>query len=228
MVLEALEVDYQSLLQLSALILSIVNGLFLFWAYTRDRPKLVVKPIHPDTYQWYFPLPGGEHEGKKTRKYGFLTYISIVNKGRRDVALSSWRLFLKTRLGKWVELKAMSIPEPKVKLGGTGYGKVYSVLGARGVFHDGDTVVKSGCSIAGFAYYIVGLYGDELWNPEIVEGKAVGKIVVRGVYGRKTTAIIHFNRITLEKAKELVEGIDVVDSPDMALSFETEDKQSSP
>lgn len=45
------------LLQLSGLILSIVNGLMLLRFYLRDRARLTLHPIHPDTYQWWFTLP---------------------------------------------------------------------------------------------------------------------------------------------------------------------------
>ncbi|MFC1994952.1 hypothetical protein ACFLVK_00915 [Chloroflexota bacterium] len=74
---------------LGALILSIVNGLALLRFYLRDKPKLSVHPIHPDVYQWWFKLLGGEYEGKHTRKYGFLAYIGISNHGLRKVSLSS-------------------------------------------------------------------------------------------------------------------------------------------
>ena len=43
-------------LGICALLLSIINGLFLLWNYLRDRPKLFVKPVHPENYQWYFDL----------------------------------------------------------------------------------------------------------------------------------------------------------------------------
>jgi hypothetical protein len=51
----------QSILNLSALILAIVNGLILLRNYLRDKPKLEVKPLEPDT-QWFFVLPSGEHQ----------------------------------------------------------------------------------------------------------------------------------------------------------------------
>jgi len=69
------------ILELSALILSIVNGLILLSSYLRDKPKLTVRPVHPDTYQWFFLLPSGQFQEHQTRKYGFLSYISITNKG---------------------------------------------------------------------------------------------------------------------------------------------------
>ncbi|TKJ47581.1 hypothetical protein CEE34_02940 [Candidatus Aerophobetes bacterium Ae_b3a] len=63
--------ELKEILGLSALILSIVNGLMLLRYYLRDRPKLAVHSIHPDVYQWWFKLPSGEFEGNPTRKYGF-------------------------------------------------------------------------------------------------------------------------------------------------------------
>jgi hypothetical protein len=41
-------IHLKSLLDLSGLILGIVNGLFLLKFYVRDRPKLRVEPISPE------------------------------------------------------------------------------------------------------------------------------------------------------------------------------------
>lgn len=205
---------YKPLLELSALILSIVNGFMLLRTYLRDKPKLVVRPIHADTYQWFFVLPGGKYHDQTTRKYGFLTYIAITNRGIRDVSLNSWRLLLKTAGKKWVELKPMSIPEPRIELGQSGSVKVWPVLGQKGQFHQGNTMVKSGSGISGFIYYIAEFYGGGYWNPLIIDKKAVGKIVIQSVFGNKAKAKIMFTEITLEKAKKMIENIDKIDFPE--------------
>ena len=114
--------------------LAIINGLMLLRTYLRDRPTLEVNPIHPNLYQWFFKLPNRVVDGKTTRRYGFLAYIGIDNKGIRDVSLNQWHLFVTIKNGKLVELKPISIPEPKIKLGESANIKVYPVLGASGLF----------------------------------------------------------------------------------------------
>ena len=60
------------LLNIAALILSIINGWFLFNYYIKDKPKLEVNAIHPDFYQWWFELPEGKtKENKKLENMGF-------------------------------------------------------------------------------------------------------------------------------------------------------------
>lgn len=200
------------LLELSALILSLVNGLMLLRNYLRDRPRLKVNAIHPDAYQWFFKLPEGKHKDQPTRKYGFLAYISVTNRGLRDVSLDSWHLHVKAAGERWVELKPLSIPEPRFELGESGNVKVYPVLGTKGQFHDGDTMIKAGSSVSGFAYYVAAFYGGGAWNPLFQDGKAVGKIRVQSVFGNKSEDRIFFREIPLERAKRLVEGIERVDS----------------
>ena len=202
---------WKLILELSALILSLVNGLMLLRSYLRDRPKLAVSPVHPDAYQWFFTIPSGKYQNQTTRKYGFLTYLSITNRGIRDVSLDSWRLYLKTVGKKWVELKPISIPEPQIELGQSGSLKVWPVLGQKGLYHQGDTMIRTGSSVSGFAYYIAEFYGEGAWDPSLKEGNATGKIVVQSVFGNKTSAKILFAEIPLEKAKRMVEGIDKVD-----------------
>lgn len=147
------------ILELSALILSLVNGLMLLRNYLRDRPRLGVTAIHPDTYQWFFKLPDGKYENQPTRKYGFLAYISVTNRGLRDVSLDSWHLRVRNVGKKWVELKPLSIPEPRFEIGESGSVKVWPVLGTKGQFHGGDTMIKAGSSVSGFAYYVAEFYG---------------------------------------------------------------------
>jgi hypothetical protein len=202
---------WKLILELSALILSIINGLMLLRSYLRDRPKLSVKPIHPGTYQWFFILPNGKCQGQVTRKYGFLTYISISNQGIREVSLSSWHLYVKTIGGKLIELIPMSIPEPQIELGQSGNLKVWPVLGQKGLVNQGNTMVHAGSCVSGFAYYIAELYGGDDWNLLIKSGKTIGKIVVQSIFGNKARVNIVFTEIPLEKAKNMIEGIDKID-----------------
>jgi hypothetical protein len=86
---------WKILLSASALVLSVVNGLILLWSYLRDRPILGVSLVEPDT-QWFFALPDDTYQGQPTRNHGLLTYIKVVNRGRRDVSLDSWYLHIKS------------------------------------------------------------------------------------------------------------------------------------
>ena len=196
-------------------------NIFIVWAlalffihimYTRDGTNLTVCAVHPDTYQWFFTLPSGKYQDQETRKFGFLTYISITNKGTQDVSLASWRLYIKTVGKKWVGLKPISIPEPQIILGQSGQMKIWPVLGQKGVYHQGDTMIKAGSSISGFAYYISEFWGSDSWNLTLKEGKVKGKMEIKGVFGKKSSVEILFTEIPLEKAKQMVEGIDKVDS----------------
>ena len=156
---------WASLLVLTATILSIVNGLIFVRGYVRDKPRLVVKPVHPEVYQWFFEMSPGQMEGNRTRRFGFLAYLDVSNSGFRDVAIGGddWNLCLDIYNGKQAELKSISIPEPVIELGQSGITKTYQVLGIRGPHSSGETMVKSGDSISGFAYYEVGKVVFDTW-----------------------------------------------------------------
>jgi len=196
-------------LSLSALILSIINGLMLLKYYFSDRPRLKVEPIHPGTYQWWFRLPNGKLNDSPTRKYGFLAYVGICNKGLRKVALSSWRLYITVAL-KQIELKALSIPEPQADLSKTGHVKTWPVLGQKSLSYSGDTLIDSGASISGMAYYVVEFYGSEKYNPLIINGKIFCKFMIRDVFGNRAATKIVFHETTLEKIKVMVENIEMI------------------
>ena len=169
-----------------------------------------IHPIHPEVYQWFFDLPPGQHEGQPTRKYGFLVYIGITNRGLRDVSINYWHLFLKIRNKTSIELKPLTITEPKVTIGQIAE-KVYPVLGAKGVLFTGDTMIRSGDSIAGFACYMAEFYGHENFNPLIENGKAIGKMVVKSVFNNKAIVKIEFSRIELARAQQMIPHIETVD-----------------
>ena len=61
--------NFKSILELSALILSIVNAIMLLRQYFRDRAKLQVRPIHPENYQWWFRLPEYKKNGIISARY---------------------------------------------------------------------------------------------------------------------------------------------------------------
>jgi hypothetical protein len=202
------------LLQGSALILSIVNGLMLLKSYLQDRPKLVVKPIHPEVYQWFFRLPSGMLDGHQTKKFGFLAYLEICNKGLRDVAVGGdiCDLLLNIYDGKIATLKPLSIPEPRITLGRSRTPKAYQVLGIKGEFSTGETMVKSGDTLSGFAYFIFEYWGWDEWDLVSGEGTIIGTIVVTDVFGNKTSTQVVFKEISLDRARAMVSDIDTIDS----------------
>lgn len=191
-------------------VLAFVNGLMLLRSYLRDRPILEVNPIHPDAYQWFFRMPDGNINNIPTRKYGFLIYISIQNKGIRDVSLCEWHLWINTRARKKIELKPISIPEPQLPLGDTQNIKAWPVLGTKGVYLEGDTMIRSGDSIGGFAYYFIEVYGPDDWNPIIENGKTTVRIRVRGVYGKAACVNITLTEKTFDEISKFIPDIDKI------------------
>lgn len=188
----------------TVLILSVVNALYLLWNNIRDRPKLIVKPVHPKTYQWFFDLPEGAYKNMATRNYGFLAYIDIINKGLRDASLESWDMFLNTVVGDSVECKPLTITAPIVPLGEMG-SKSYSVLGVTR-----DARVRACDYISGFAYYKAEFYGNEQSNPLIKDGMATGKIVVKDILGNKANTKITFRKIPLKDAQKMIPHIETI------------------
>lgn len=202
--------SFKEILGFAALILSIVNGLMLLRHYLRDKSKLTVRPVHPDSYQWWFKLPPGEFQGNPTRKYGFLAYATIVNHGLRKVSLDSWNLFINTQSSRKHELKPVSIPEPVAEIGESGNVKCWPVLGQRGPLFSGEAMIDSGASISGMAYYVAEFWGTEQYNPKVIDGKIAGKLVIKDVFEKKTSCTVVFSEIPLEKAASMIEGIEEI------------------
>jgi len=196
-------------LELSALILGVVNGLMLLKFYVRDRARLTVHPVHPETYQWWFSLPSREVEGKQTRRYGFIAYVAVQNSGLRKTQLTSWRLSIKLRTGKAHELKPINMPEPFAKIGE--HVKLYPVLGQRGLHFEGDTLVESGCSTSGMVYYLYECYGGEGWDPSMTKKQIAGVFQVSDGFNRKAKCTVQFTQKSLEEIKEFAPGIEVID-----------------
>jgi len=204
---------WRSLLDVSALILSIVNGFMLFRSYVRDRPRLSVKPVYPEVYQWFFKLPSEPFEGQPTTKFGFLAYLDILNRGLRDVTCDAWNLCLqKPDGGKVGPLNPLSIVEPRILLGKSTMPKTYPVLGQRGEFSTGEMMVKSGDSISGFAYYIFEYVGGTESTVIRSDGTVMGNVIVTDIFGKSASEKIVFREITLDRARSLVTGIENADA----------------
>ena len=198
----------KEILELSALFLGIVNGWMLLKNYLNDRPKLKVHPVHPDVYQWWFTLPGGTCKDGQTRRYGFLVYVRIANSGLRKVSLDSWRLFIPVLPLKQVELRPVNIPEPRGKIGKSRNVKIYPVLGQKGEFFEGNTLIEPGSSIIGMAYYTTEFYGAETWNPIIKDNKIEARFIIKDVFGNKKSTKVVFSEVSLDWIKSIIEGIE--------------------
>lgn len=177
--------------------------------YSRDKAKLTVHPVHPDTYQWWFEMPGREYEGKATRRYGFISYIAIQNSGLRKTQLTSWRLAIKSRLNKSHELRPINMPEPSARIGE--HMKLYPVLGQRGLHFEGDTLVDSGCSTSGMVYYLYECYGGAGWDPQMTNNKISGVFQVSDGFDKKAQCDVQFSRKSLEDIVKFAPGIEKID-----------------
>lgn len=197
-----------SVLSYAALILSIVNAIMLLRHYIRDRPILVVNPVLPDVYQWWFHLPAGEYDGIGTRRYGLLLYIGIANKGLRNVTVDRWRLWITTQGGKRVELRAMNLPTPT--LGCPAFVKTLPVLGQKNEVFEGNTDVQSGHSIAGMAYFTYECYGDTTWDPRLKDGMVACTFNIKDVFGGTAEATLSLKRKSLDEVKKMVPDIEKI------------------
>ncbi len=208
-----MNIEFEKILQISALTLSIVNALMLLRQYIRDKALLKVKPIHPAVYQWWFRLPEYEKNGEKIKSFGFLTYISVGNRGLRKVALDSWRLSIIDSDGNTHILKPISIPDPSFSItlqNGDTYNKTFSVLGIVSEKFKGETIIDSGCSIIGWAYFVAEFSLESKINIRIENSKTEGIFKVEDIFGGKAKSRIVFSEITLDQAKDFVNGIEIL------------------
>lgn len=199
--------DFKRLSEMSALILSIVNGIILYRNFRRDRAILKVGLVHPAVYQWFFRLPPRSYNGHETRRYGFLVYLSVKNKGLREVDVDYWRLSILT--GKeWTKpLCSLNISEPTVNFEEFGL-KVLPVLGLKGIYTDGSTLVKSGHSISGMAYYEFEVWGDLIWDPIIKNEQITVKIQINSVLENKDSLQFEVKNYSYEKVEQMIPNLD--------------------
>ncbi len=105
-----------------------------------------------------------------------------------------------------ISLNPKSTIDPTVDLG---IGEKYiPVLGIKSSHFDGDTLVKSGQSIAGIAIYSYECYGDESIDPLINADKIQGKIIVTDVFGKKSSCIFPIVKKELEYVKAFYKDIE--------------------
>jgi hypothetical protein len=199
---------WEKLLQLSALVLSVVNGLILLRVHLRDRARLQVFPVHPDSYQWWFRGPAGMHAGNPTRRFGFVVYAGIRNKGYRAVSFDRWRLEVRAKNNKRAELRALNMPEPRVALGEIL--KVIPVLGQKGTVHSGEMRVEPGDSTSGMALYVYECFGSEAWDPAITDRRIDGRFTLWDVFGGSARSDFQFQERTIEQIEQLLPGVNAL------------------
>jgi len=202
-----------NILPAAALILSVVNGFILLSNYLRDVPKLVISPVHPETYQCWLQLEDTKKEDKVLRRYVFLSYFGVANRGLRDVAVNEWRLHIQNRLGliqfysKKKELLPYNLPEAQCIIGE--HVKLIRSFGQITQNFQGDSnMIKSGDSTSGMACWMYSVWGDEGWNPKTDKYDRVkATLKIRDVFGKRTQCQLIFQRTTLENLKKMIPTI---------------------
>ena len=99
------------------------------------------------------------------------------------------------------ELRAVNIPEPVLKMGS--HGKVYPVLGQKGVIHEGHITAEAGSGVSGMVFYVYECYGDEAWDPRVKDGKILGALQCEMYSAEKRSAISSSVRKDLIVSKNL-------------------------
>jgi hypothetical protein len=206
-VLQFPHLHLKSLLDASALVLAIVNGLFLLKFYLRDRPKLKVRPINSGVYQWWFRMPADQQDGNETRRYGFLAYVEVLNTGLRKTELDSWWLRFQSVGQGHHRLKPHNMPEPAITIGKLE--KHYPVLGQKGLEFDGNTLTEPGCSVSGMVFFEYECYGGGSWDPAIQNGKVSATFGTKSIFGKTCQCVIEFSEKSLDEIRKMAPGVDL-------------------
>lgn len=204
-------------------ILAVVNGLILFRNYVRDKPLLIVSPVHPEVYQWWFRLPDVEGPKGTIRGVGFLAYIAIANKGMRAVAPIEIRLIFRSKNLRKVVLPMNSIPEPRLESEDGKFSKRFPVLlqGTGNFKYSGP--IQPGDSTSGMSLFVYQCYGHEVWDPKIKNNKITTAIRVKDVFGRSVKCKFMFKKKTLESIRKMLPDFEIPldeDLKDMKLKFD--------
>jgi hypothetical protein len=112
-------------------------------------------------------LPAGTYKGLPTRNYGILVYLRVANAGLRKVQLQSWKLAVRTGLLRLEWMPAMNMPAVELELGPVL--KRVPILGQMSDKFNGNTVVESGCSVSGLAFFNLEAYGGNRFDPKAIQ-----------------------------------------------------------
>lgn len=192
------------LLNLAALMLSIVNALILIYSFLKNRAILSIEAIHPENYQWWCKLPKRMKGDENISRIAFLTYVGISNSGHKTTSLHSYRLFIRTTgKVKESELKSIRISEPTFT---DAYGSTnLRVFGVKTKNFDGETVIDSGCSIAGCSFFI---YESKDDSPIITDRHIIGTLKITDNFHNRKHVKITFSEVDYSYLLSVITNLD--------------------
>ena len=79
-----------------------------------------------------------------------------------------------------------------------------------GIFHSGNTCIKPGQSISGMSYFFLSVYGDNKFDPEIIDSKILGNFVIYDNFDKKSKNDVVFNYKSLEEIKNIIPQIEKI------------------
>lgn len=180
----------------------------------RDKPKLVVSPVHPETYQVWLRLKDVQKNGQTWRRYVFLSYFSVANRGLRDVSVDEWQLRIKNRLRliqyrhKKKELKPYNIPEPQLPLGDAHVKSIKAFGQSTQNYQSSSSMVKSGDSVSGMSCWLYSVCGHDRWDPETDQKNNIAATLkIRNIFGATVQCKIVFREFSIERLKKMIPTI---------------------
>lgn len=200
---------FESILPNASLALSVINGSILLSNFWSDKSKIIVTPVHPNVYQKWVRISDIQVENKTVRRYAFISYFSVANKGKRNVAINQWRLHIKNRLSifqqihKSQELLPFNIPEIEIPQNKE-HSKIIRVWGqSTPNYSNSSAMIESGNSNLGMSCWIYEVYGEKAWSPKISKKKYIkAKLKVKDVFGKYSNCTLYFAHISLESLQE--------------------------
>jgi len=198
--------DPMIILNSSALLLSIVNGLILVFNFLKNRPNIVLNPKLSENPEnnYFFVMPTLETNGLAIRRYCFITYITIINRGSRSTSLLSWEL--QVIIGdKKVRLLPVTVPSIQFAFSEAGIMKKFTPLGM-GDKKEG-LLLQSGEIKRGFSCYIIEFISNRDLKIDPNGGKIKAKMIITDSFGKEITTSCSITEISYSIGNLMIPGV---------------------
>ena len=126
--------------------------------------------------------PDASADQLPTRRWGFLLYLAFANQGLRPTTVNRWGLRLRASNGSTADLKAFSIPEPRIEFSSRDEG--VSSPGCAGVFHDEERALSRKIARREWPSMSTNV-GSDSRDPSIEDGQIRVEVIAGEVFGRK-------------------------------------------
>ncbi|MGB3455349.1 MAG: hypothetical protein WBG08_14455 [Litorimonas sp.] len=198
--------DWQPILIAVIAVMSLINGLSVLQNFRSDRADVRAAPVYDDDWMYWTELVV-PNSTETIRRYVVIGHIARTNLGRRPTSIADTELKIRLRNRKTAPSPLYDIPPPELEISSVGDRQLPVMRPGPDPF-DFRPMLHPGQSDAGIHCFLFGMYGSEVWAPQVDNGVLEGTLCMESGFGNTFKSTLKFRHVEFDALQRLFPSLE--------------------